>query len=269
MSPMNDPNELVQAAFSGKVGLVHQFLREGADVNAVGKVWTPLHAAIEAQRFFCVAILLRHGADISQVARGLTPLAHAVDAAIDQAAQCEARAIPTDIIRLLLAAGADPAPGLKVARDYGNATIIQLFEEAAATQYVEGEKIFDVAFVNELPAERLHPLHALPFLLTHLLEHEDALLHAEYRHDGEHTVTWYVRRRSDGKELDDRPIAHLPAGMFSSLVSRIALSADVDYHRGGAGTMTLPQNGRRFECRVFLSRNRESDYWIRVYARAA
>jgi hypothetical protein len=58
----------------------------------------------------------------------MTPLAHAVDAAIDQSAQCGAGAIPTDIIRLLVAAGADPLPGLKIARDYQCAAIIQLLE---------------------------------------------------------------------------------------------------------------------------------------------
>ena len=31
---MSDPNKLVPAAFSGNVGLLHQFLRDGADVNA-------------------------------------------------------------------------------------------------------------------------------------------------------------------------------------------------------------------------------------------
>lgn len=125
---MSDPNDLVQAAFAGKVGLVGQLLRGGADVNGVGRTWNPLHAAIESQRFFCVAVLLRHGADVSQVMHGLAPLAHAVDAAVDQSAQCEVAGVPTDIIRLLLAAGADPAPALKVARGYKCRPVIEVLE---------------------------------------------------------------------------------------------------------------------------------------------
>jgi hypothetical protein len=61
---MSDPNELVQAVFSGKVGLVNQLLNYGADINAIGQAWSPLHAAIESQRFFCVAILIRRGGRI-------------------------------------------------------------------------------------------------------------------------------------------------------------------------------------------------------------
>jgi ankyrin repeat protein len=127
---MSEQRDLVQAAFNGKVGLVIQLLKDGADINGVGVAWSPLHAAIESQQFFCVAVLLRRGADVSQVLHGLTPLAHAVDATIDQSAQCGADAFPTDIIRLLLAAGADPLPGLKVARDYRCAAVVELLEAA-------------------------------------------------------------------------------------------------------------------------------------------
>jgi hypothetical protein len=102
-----------------------------------------------------------------------------------------------------------------------------------------------IPIVNELPSDLLVPLHVLPFLLTRLLEYEEALLHAEYRRNGEPLVTWYVRPRRDGQELDDRVIAQLPSGIFSSLVSRIALMADVDYQRGGAASLTPMQKGCR------------------------
>jgi hypothetical protein len=127
--------------------------------------------------------------------------------------------------------------------------------------------VIEISIVNDLPADLHVPRHVLPFLLSRLLEHDEALLHAERRRDAASSVTWFVRQRSEGKEGDDRPIAQLPAGIFSSLITRIALPADVDYQRGGAGSMTLTQNGQRFECRVFLSRNRESGYWIRIYSR--
>ena len=127
--------------------------------------------------------------------------------------------------------------------------------------------VIEIPTVNELPADLHVPRLVLPFLLTRLLEEDEALLHAEHRRDDAPCVTWSVRRRSEGKDGDDRPIAQLPAGIFSSLISRIALMADMDYQRGGAGSMTLTQSGGHFECRVFLSRNRESGYWIRIYSR--
>lgn len=91
---MSDANELVQAAFDGRVGQVNRLLDGGADVNGAGRTWSPLHAAI------------------------------------DQSAQCEVADVPTDIIRLLLAAGAEPSPGLKVARGYKCRPVIQLLEAA-------------------------------------------------------------------------------------------------------------------------------------------
>jgi hypothetical protein len=125
----------------------------------------------------------------------------------------------------------------------------------------------DIPTVHDLP-NPLSPLRVLPFLLTRVLEHEEALLHAEYRRGLDQNVTWYVRQRTDGKDHIDVPVAVLPAGIFSSLVTRIALSAEIDHQRGGAAPLTLSQNGRRFDCRVFLSKCRESGYWIRLYARA-
>jgi hypothetical protein len=131
-----------------------------------------------------------------------------------------------------------------------------------------GMNAIDVLPVNDLPADLLSPMRVLPFLLTRLLSSDDALLHADYRHGSDDTVTWYVRQRTGGIDQDDAPVAVLPAGIFTSLVTRIALHADIDHHRGGAAALTLSQNGRRFDCRVFLSKCRESGYWIRLYARA-
>jgi len=48
--------------------------------------------------------------------------------AIDVATQCEVPDPPTDIIRLLLSAGADPKPGLKKARAYRCKSVIDLIE---------------------------------------------------------------------------------------------------------------------------------------------
>jgi len=130
-------------------------------------------------------------------------------------------------------------------------------------------KVNDIATVNDLPADLLSQIYVtLSFLLTRLLSHEEGLLHADYRRGSDQNVTWYVRPRTGGNEQDDVPVAVLPAGAFSSLVARIALAAQIDHQRGGAAPLTLCQNGRRFDCRVFLSKCRESGYWIRLYARA-
>ena len=105
----------------------------------------------------------------------------------------------------------------------------------------------------------------LAFLLTRLLQHEEALLHAEWR-GAESEVSWYVRPRGTSGEADDVAVAALPAGIFSSLVSRVALSFDIDYTHGGSGRGILTQGASRHDCRIFLSRCRQTGYWIRIYA---
>jgi len=129
--------------------------------------------------------------------------------------------------------------------------------------------VIDIPTVNALPADLLGNIPAsLAFLLARLLAHEEGLLHADYRHGADQNVTWYVRQRTGGKDQDDVPVAVLPAGIFGSLVARIALAARIDHQRSGAAPLTPAQNGRRFDCQVFLSKCRESGYWIRLYARA-
>jgi hypothetical protein len=109
---------------------------------------------------------------------------------------------------------------------------------------------------------------ALSFLLTRLLSHDRALLHAECRR-GTPEMTWYVRQRTDASEGQDVPVATVPWGIVSSMISRVALAFDIDYTTGGYGRGTLLFEGRRFDCRVFLSKCSDSGYWIRIYAAAA
>jgi hypothetical protein len=135
-------------------------------------------------------------------------------------------------------------------------------------RYPAQPQMLDVPTVNDLPSDLLGNIpKSLAFLLTRLLTNDEGLLHAE-RRELNRDVTWYVRHRIDGKDQDDVPVAVLPAGIFSSLVARIALAAEIDHQRGGAAPLTLSHNGRQFDCRVFLSKCRESGYWIRLYARA-
>lgn len=126
-------HELAKAAFEGDVTTMEHLLDAGADINAEGQLWNPLHAAIEGENLRCVQLLIERGADLEHVADGsLSPLAHAVDIAIDGACQTGQRAgeEPIDIILLLLRAGADPASGLAVAREWGSTAIADLLARA-------------------------------------------------------------------------------------------------------------------------------------------
>ena len=125
--------ELVQAAFDGNVEEVSRLLDAGADINwGAEHSWNPLHAAIENENLDCVQSLIRCGADIERRARTMTPLAHAVDIAIDGTIQMGGRPDeePTEAINLLLAAGADPGPALKVAQSYQSAKMMELLTRA-------------------------------------------------------------------------------------------------------------------------------------------
>ena len=81
----------------------------------------------------CVQFLIARGADVERpAAGGESPLAHAVDAAIDGTIKTggEPGDEPAEIINLLLGAGADPRPGLGVARDYKSSKLIELLTMA-------------------------------------------------------------------------------------------------------------------------------------------
>lgn len=128
--PMN--SSLTDAAFNGNVDDVVRLLDVGEDINAIDGVWNPLHAAIENEHSDCVGLLLGRGADIERSCGKLTPLAHAVDIAIDGTIQSGGKPgdEPIEIIIQLLAAGAAPAPGLKLAREYECDKIVKLLMNA-------------------------------------------------------------------------------------------------------------------------------------------
>lgn len=129
-------DDLVRAAFDGDVEAVARLLDEGADIEAGGGLWNPLHAAIENEQTECVRLLVRRGADVHRCAGDLSPLVHAVDIAIDGTWQ-RSHALggePTDIIEMLLEAGADPAPGLQMAQRYGSEKIIGLLTRSRPDQ---------------------------------------------------------------------------------------------------------------------------------------
>jgi hypothetical protein len=147
--------ELAKAAFDGDVETVRRLLDEGADVDARGRNWSPLHAAIENGQVACVRLLIARGANVDVPNGGLSPLANAVDAAIDGTIQTggEPGDEPTEIVGLLLEAGADPAPGLQIARDYKSTKLIELLTTKRA---VDGERWFlDVSGFPDLLWARL------------------------------------------------------------------------------------------------------------------
>lgn len=127
---------LVQAASEGDLAALEQLIHSGADVDALGSCWTPLHAAIEMENLECVKALIHHGARVDLPANGQSPLAHAVDLAIDGTIQNGGSPgdEPTAIVEFLLARGADPKPGLEVAVRYRNEKLIRLLQSAIATR---------------------------------------------------------------------------------------------------------------------------------------
>ena len=105
---MSKTEELVQACFTGRLNLVRSLVEEGVDINAMGRIWNPLHAAIENEQIDVINYLLTSGADIEYPCGGMRPLHHAIDLEIDAASQAdEPENANTTLTRLLLDAGAD------------------------------------------------------------------------------------------------------------------------------------------------------------------
>jgi hypothetical protein len=107
----------------------------------------------------------------------------------------------------------------------------------------------------------------LHFLLTKLLGHEQGLLYAEYRRPDPESA-WYLRTRSKDFEGEDEKVAVLSSAILQSCAARLALTLDLSHKEGGYGRLEMTQEGRRYECRIYLSNCRESGYWIRVYAKS-
>jgi ankyrin repeat protein len=104
-----DPNLLANAAFHGDLRQVEELVRAGADINAEGDHWNPLHAAIENSQPDAVRLLLRLGADVERPAEGWTPLAHALELEWDVASNFSPFRPPTpDVSAILIAHGANP-----------------------------------------------------------------------------------------------------------------------------------------------------------------
>jgi hypothetical protein len=115
------------------------------------------------------------------------------------------------------------------------------------------------------------PLANIPgvfsFLLTSLLSHEQALLHAEYNRPAPET-SWHLRPRTKEQEGEDEVIATLPSSILQSCAARIAVHMGVLQTGSGHGRVLLSQEGRQHNCQVFVSNCGESGCWLRIYAKA-
>jgi uncharacterized protein len=99
---------LAQACFDGDLDTVRSLLASGFDINAMGRNWTPLHAAIENMHADVVKFLLDAGADPNCRSHNFHPIHHAIDIEIDAATQANATQKPEPVFtELLLIAGAD------------------------------------------------------------------------------------------------------------------------------------------------------------------
>ena len=108
MSEIGKTEELVQASFDGNLNHVRALLEEGVDINGMGRIWNPLHAAIENQHVNVINHLLAAGADVEYLCGGIRPLHHAIDLEIDAATQATILKEPEPVLtKILLDAGAN------------------------------------------------------------------------------------------------------------------------------------------------------------------
>ena len=99
---------LTEACFNGHLDVVTFLIQSGADINALGRNWNPLHAAIENMEVAIVRYLLEAGADTEYICEGMRPLHHAIDIEIDAATQANAPELPEPLItQILLERGAN------------------------------------------------------------------------------------------------------------------------------------------------------------------
>jgi ankyrin repeat protein len=122
-------DEICDAAFDGNINLLRNLLVNEIDLNKCGRNWTPLRSAIENENIECVKLLIEKGANVEYCGEGCspsTPLAHAVDISVQSNNNTGGKEgdESTEIINILLAAGADPRSGLHIAELYGTQKIL-------------------------------------------------------------------------------------------------------------------------------------------------
>lgn len=139
---MVEPERFTEAVWAGDLFAVEVLLAAGADPNAPTEEGfpPPLHLAIEQQWVEIVRRLIAAGAAVNRDhGQGWTPLAHAIDIESDAASQAglPPEAVSTELVELLLAAGAEPTErAFELSAAYNNHKARSLLEAAKHAEQI-------------------------------------------------------------------------------------------------------------------------------------
>jgi hypothetical protein len=146
---------MTDAIGRGDLDAVVALLRSGADVNAAdGPHSPPLHQAIEHQRVEIVRCLIAAGAAVNRdFGKGWTPLVHAIDSDSESDAASQAgtppEAVSTELLELLLAAGAKPTErAFELAAAYRNHKAQALLQAARHRMVILPETATDKEIIE-------------------------------------------------------------------------------------------------------------------------
>src|SRR5438874_3243269 len=113
------------------------------------------------------------------------------------------------------------------------------------------------------------PVGFADMVLTSLLGHEAAVLHAEclQREGPASSVSWWVRPRENGRDSPDVEIGVSPSLLsFRSVLARFGHHYMGDQLYNGYALKFLNQNGCVHRCHIYMSNTGQSGFWIRVYS---
>ena len=104
-------------------------------------------------------------------------------------------------------------------------------------------------------------------MLTSLFKCAPSILHAEHE-PGKSSVTWFVRGLLRGVEQPAVSVgsSDFISGYFRAVLARFGHHYMGDQLYGGHTTCVLRQRGREHRCRIYMSNNGQSGFWIRIYA---
>jgi hypothetical protein len=130
--------------------------------------------------------------------------------------------------------------------------------------------ILDVPEVVKLPEGSTGAGNVSQFadlMLTSLLSCAPSILHAEHE-PGKPAVTWFVRELLRGVEQPAVSVGStdFAPGYFRAVLARFGHHYMGDQLYGGHTTCVLRQRGREHRCRIYMSNNGQSGFWIRIYA---
>lgn len=130
--------------------------------------------------------------------------------------------------------------------------------------------LIDVPQVTQLPELSgfgESPIGFADMVLTSLLTHDEALLHAEHRPTcpQDDSVSWFVRPKEG--DLEDLEMAVSPTlGSFNAVLTRFSEHYMDGVKTHGYSQKILRQDTRIHRCHFYLSNSPESGIWLRVFA---